>query len=182
MKVSMRVEGFKELESALLDMSRATARNVAIRALRRAAEPVREQAERLAPVRQGNLALSIVASPRAKNSVGKAEYAAAMAGGLGKDAAVSAMRAARRSAKGSSSIVEVHVGPRTGVGVIRYAHLIEFGSSQMPAQPYMRPAWDGQKDNALGRLRDDLATEIKKAVARAERRAARAAAKSALKA
>ena len=181
MKVSMRVEGFKELESALLDMSRATARNVAIRALRRAAEPIREQAERLAPVRQGNLARSIVASPRVKNRVGKAEYAAAMAGGLGKDAAVSAMRAARR-AKGSSSIVEMHVGPRTGVGVIRYAHLIEFGSSQMPAQPYMRPAWDGQKDNALARLRDDLATEIKKAVARAERRAARAAAKAALKA
>src|SRR5690606_8675852 len=81
----------------------------------------------------------------------------------------------RKAAKqdNSEGDVMMHLGP----GQDPAAHLQEFGSSQHPAQPFMRPSWDQNKDAVLDGIADDLWKEIDKAAQRLARKAARAALK-----
>jgi hypothetical protein len=62
-------------------------------------------------------------------------------------------------------------------GPVRESITQEFGTAINPAHPYMRPAWHGQRDNALKIVKEQLGVEIDKAAARAARKAARIAAK-----
>jgi len=71
------------------------------------------------------------------------------------------------------SEVEAHAGP----GRHPHAHLREFGGDGNPPAPYVRPAWDGGKDDLLQGIKNDLWTEIEKAAARQAKNAARLAAK-----
>jgi HK97 gp10 family phage protein len=181
MTVKFKVEGFKELNAALSELKKGTARNVVVRTLRRIAEPMRAEAQRLAPVDTGRLSQSIAVSPRIVNEVGNVAFAQAIKQGLDKKAAVSAMRKARRSESGGSA-VQLYIGPSKGPkgqNPLRYASLVEFGTVKTRAQPYMRPAWDAGKTRALESAKQILAEEINKATTRAQRRAARAAAKAA---
>jgi HK97 gp10 family phage protein len=43
---------------------------------------------------------------------------------------------------------------------LAHAHLLEFGTSRQPAQPYMRPAWDSTKQAVLENIRAALWAEI----------------------
>lgn len=165
-RVVVSLSGFRELDRALGELPKATARNVLKRTLIKAGEPIAENARNLAPVDSGNLRESIAVSARLKNKVGNAEFSAAMRAGLGKDSAVKAMRDARRAARGQGSFAEAYVGPATGKGVIGYAHLMEFGTSTLSAQPYMRPAWDSEQRKALDIIKAELGNEIIKAARR----------------
>lgn len=159
MSVTVKVEGLKELDVALGFLPKSIGKSVLKRTLVKAAEPIKDAARAYAPHDTGNLQNSIEVSSRIKNTVGKAEYAAAMRGGLGIGAARQALRDARRMA-GPASFAEMYVGPARGKGVIRYAHLQEFGTRKMPAHPYMRPAWDGNKDRALAIIKAELGNQI----------------------
>ncbi|WP_396190310.1 HK97-gp10 family putative phage morphogenesis protein [Flavobacterium sp.] len=169
MSISVSVSGFRELDMALAELPKATARNVLVRTLRKAGEPIAEEARRHVPVRTGTLRDSISVSARVKNKVGSAEYSAAMKAGLGKQAAGAALRAARRAAKGQGSFAEAYVGPARGKGVIRYAHIVEFGSNDTAPQAYMRPAWDARQREALDIIKAELGNEIIKAARRVGR-------------
>lgn len=164
---TVSVTGLAELDRALGELPRATARNVLKRTLAKAAQPIVDEAKRLVPAQTGRLRDSIVASTRVKNKVGSAEYAAAMRAGLGKEAARSALRGARRAAAGTGSFAELFVGPSTGA--IRYAHIVEFGSVKDSPQPYMRPAWDSTRQQALDLIKTEMAGEIIKAARRVGR-------------
>jgi len=146
--------GFAALDKALAELPKATARNVLKRTLVKAGEPIAEEARRLAPVASGELKTTIAVSSRIKNKVGNAEFAAAMRAGLGKDAARQALRDARRGAGGS--FAEMFVGPAS----LPQAHMNEFGTSKMAAQPYMRPAWDSEKMNSLAIIKSELGSQI----------------------
>jgi HK97 gp10 family phage protein len=155
------MSGFRELDKALAQLPKATARNVLRRTLIKAGEPIAEEARLLAPVDSGDLRESIQVSTRVKNKVGRAEFSAALRAGLGKQAAVSALRTARREAKGEASFAEAVIGPARGKGVIRYAHLVEFGGvHNRPPKPFMRPAWDTRQRQALDIIRRELGNEI----------------------
>lgn len=169
MSVTVSVDGLKELDAALGMLPKATARNVLKRTLNKAAQPVVEEAKRLTPVRTGKLRDSIMSSTRVKNKTGNAEYSAAMRAGLGKDAARSALLAARKANKGQGSFAETFVGPARGGGVIRYAHIVEFGSNDTAPQPFMRPAWDATQGKVLSIIKDELGNEIIKAARRVGR-------------
>lgn len=160
MSVTVSVSGLKELDEALGNLPKATARNVLVRTLKKAADPMVDEARRLAPVRTGKLRDSIMSSARVKNKVGSSEYAAAMKAGLGKDAARAALLSARRANKGQGSFAELFVGPARGGGVIRYAHIVEFGSVDTAPQPYMRPAWETTKDKMLNVIKGELGNQI----------------------
>lgn len=66
------------------------------------------------------------------------------------------------------------VGPRTGGQFVHvdengkrhvpanYAHLIEFGTEKMPAQPFLRPALDQNRQKALTILRTGIGKNIEK--------------------
>lgn len=58
----------------------------------------------------------------------------------------------RRSSWG----VRVEVGPYSPAPPYEffYDEFLEFGTSKMPARPFVRPAWDGHKDDAMQRIAD----------------------------
>lgn len=84
-----------------------------------------------------------------------------------KDSIAVSTRAPRRHRRAST--VEVYMGP----GPHPQAITQEFGTFFHPAQPFMRPAWDGGKTELLESVKSDLAEEIGKAAQRLARKAAR---------
>jgi HK97 gp10 family phage protein len=186
MAVKVEVEGLRELDEALGQLTKATARNVLRRVLRKAGQPIADAARGKVPVDTGKLRDSIIVGTKLANTqdAGKAAFAATMRAGGTRQEAQSALRGAAKAAKGEAPFVEMFVGPDNRP----QAHLIEFGTGErfhrsgksvgsVSPQPYMRPAWDGEKNRALEIIKADLGDEIMKAAARAAKKAARLAAK-----
>lgn len=165
---TFQIEGLKELDAALGELGKATARNVMMRALTKSAEPIKQAAIGMAPRDTGNLAESITISAKSVARAGKKAFAQAMKAGSSKGDAQAAARAANKGAKGKDTFSQVFVGP-TQAG--RHGYFNEFGTENMAAQPFMRPAFDVGAPQALESLKDDLATEIEKARARAAKKA-----------
>lgn len=143
MKFKVKTSGFKELDDALGQLPKATGKNVLRRAALAALEPMQEAAAAKAPEDTGWLSGDIDTSTRLT-------------------------RRQRRTAK-KASTVEVYMGPGSSPRSI----VQEFGSADQPAQPYMRPAWDGGKEQLLDDVKETLGAEIDKAAARVARKAAR---------
>lgn len=163
MRIDMRLEGFRDMERTLARMKTATAKATVRRAMRRALEPVAEAARATAPVGEDGY------------NDGYLQRSIAVAQHLTKRQA----REARL--REASDVAYMFVGPSAP-----HAHLVEFGSGprfqtsgrfvgSMPANPFMRAAWDGNRAEVLRILSEQMRTEIDKTVARAARRGARAA-------
>ena len=140
-----RVEGFRETERALAQLSRSTGRAVLRRVLDSAAEPIESAMIANAPELTGAL----------KSNIGTS-------GKLSR-------RQASKARKLGKSEVERYVGTTDPAGLLG-----EFGRTGQPAKPWARPAWDAEKDNALNIVSDELGSEVERAAARAARRAAKA--------
>lgn len=166
---SVRVDGLKELDAALGELSKSLAKGALRRTLVKAGKPIADRARSLAPIDTGELRDSIAVSTRLSNPAGKSEFAAAMRAGAGVAAATAALRSARRAAAGEGSTAEVYVG----AGPLPQAHLVEFGSINNTAQPFLRPAWDEKRGEALDIIKNDLGSEIQRTAQRAARRAAK---------
>lgn len=149
----MKVEfkGGKELEAALGELAKGAARRTAERALKLAAQPIRDEWERLVPEDQGDLKRSI--------KIGRA------------------IKAMQRTSRGDVVKTFVGVDESVNARLHIYAEVQEFGNANNEAQPAGRPAWEGQKHNALNRLADDLRAEITKTAQRAAKKAAKLAAR-----
>ena len=65
------------------------------------------------------------------------------------------------------------MGPAAGMGATYYATAVEFGTIDTPAQPYMRPAWDTGKMQALDYVETNLWREIDKSVGKIAKKKAR---------
>jgi HK97 gp10 family phage protein len=165
--MKIKIDGLKELEAALKELPKATAKNVLKRVLLKRAQPIVDAARQKAPVRTGKLRDSIVAQARG-GSAGKEAFAAAMRGGASRTEAGQAAREANRAAGGT---VEILIGPTKDAF---YAHMIEFGTEHSGPEPFMRPAWDGNKGQVLVGLKDDMWTEVEKTVARRAKKLAKA--------
>jgi HK97 gp10 family phage protein len=173
MKTRVRVSGLRELDAALGELPKAAARRVVVRVLTKAAEPMAETARTLAPddpeTGAPDLHTSIAVSTKLRNPAGKQEFAAVMRAGGSREEAVAALRAAR-SAGGDESFAEVFVGPdkEGSHGVLQ-----EFGTVHHGPQPFMRPAFDRHKGQALEIIKRDLGDEILKTAKRIAARKAR---------
>jgi HK97 gp10 family phage protein len=152
--VKVKVEGLADLDRALSELPKATARNVLVRVGKAALEPMAETARTLAPKYHRDLADSIAVSTR-----------------LG--------RYARWKGGRKQDFVEVYMGPggRETGGAPPQGVQQEFGNVNHPPQPFMRPAWEGEKEGALEIVKNQLGDEIQAAAERAARRAAKRAAK-----
>jgi hypothetical protein len=132
MKVSVKLEGLKELEAnmaALIaagDISKGQARSALKRTLIEAGQPMAERIRQLVPVRTGKLRDSIKVLASFRNKVRDDAFSKAKKAGLDNAAAGLAARDAQRAAKASKSTVEVYVGPLSNRS--RLGHLIEFGT------------------------------------------------------
>lgn len=144
---TFKVDGLKEVQDALRGLlPDRTARNVMRRVLTKQAKIVAAAAQSKAPKRLRQLEESI--------QVGK----------------LSARQRAQHR-RVDPNDVEVFVG----AGVLPHAHLQEYGSSIHGAQPFMRPAWDENKQKIIESIKGDMWQEIRKAAERLARKQARAA-------
>src|SRR5262245_36449322 len=149
-KFTFKLEGLSDLLDALAELPKATSTNVLKRALLNAAEPIQQTAQALtaphARPPKKRLYTSITVSTKLTDR--------------------------QRRSKKKESKVEVYVG----AGPVREAIFEEFGTSHSGAHPFMRPAWDMNKQPALFSVSNELADEIEKARKRLARKAERLAA------
>lgn len=156
MSVKFRLEGARELDKVLEGLKATTARGVTRRALKKALEPVAAAARGMAPQDTGKLAANIGISTRLTK-----RQAREARGATGRD------------------VQTIYVGPQWPS-----AHLVEFGTGPrhhksgkfvgvMPPQPFMRPAWDQNREQVLARLTDEIRAELDKTLARVAKRAAK---------
>lgn len=178
MKSTVRVEGLKELDAALAEIGKAAAKAVLKRVLKRAGQPIADRASQLAPddpaTPSPDLHTSIGVSAKLKNPTGAKEFAAVLKSGGSRAEAVTALRDARRASSGEDSFAMMHVGPDYKQ---RHGTLQEFGTAHHPPHPFMRPAFDEKKGEALEIIKRDLGAEIMKTAKRQAARRARLAAK-----
>lgn len=152
MRTSFRVEGFSELDNALKELPKATGKNALRRAARKALEPVMEAARSMAPVDDGTLRNSLKVATKLSK----------------RQASIH-----RKMVRDDKASVEVYAG----ASALPQAHLSEFGTVNQAPQPFLRPAWDQNKDKVLDVMKTELGNEIEKAAKRLAKRAARKAAK-----
>lgn len=177
----IRVEGIEEFEAALNDLGRSLGRNVLERALRKAAQPMLQKAKDMAPRDEGDLEQSLKIARVTVSDPGKAAFAATIQATGDQAAARAALREAYRTQGGA--VVDLVLGPDLNDGGST-AHLVEFGTGPryqdngkfvgaMPADPFLRPAFDAEARPTIERLKPLLRAEIEKAVARRAARQAR---------
>lgn len=156
MRTTVQVTGFRELDQALAQFTKASARNILKRAATEALEPMADEMRNLAPEM-------------------------ASGGGQLKDAIQVSDKLGPRQKKmnrraSADSFVEVHAGVAdTGGKHLPSGVQQEFGNENHGPQPFVRPAWEQEKMDTLERLKIAIKNEIDKAVLRAQRRAANAA-------
>lgn len=176
--VRVRIDGLKELDAALGELSKGAARGVLRRTLIKAGEPMRAEAERLAPRDTGKLSRSVKIAARIDNRAGKREFGQVLKAGGTRAQATQALRDARRAQGVGASFAEAFMGPAKGSKRDAIKAIVqEFGSVKQDQQPYMRPAFDGKAHEVLGGIKSILTDEIAKAAARAKARALKKAAK-----
>lgn len=162
----VRIEGLRELDAALAELGKSMGRSAMRRAAVTALTPIVEDAK--ARVRAST------------NGTGK------LAESLGVSTQLS--RNQRREARrGSKSYFEMYAG----TAALPHAHLLEFGTGLrfqkeprksvgfMPADPFLRPAWDAFRAELPKVVGAELWDEIEKAAKRKAKRAARLAARQA---
>ncbi|MGV3579999.1 HK97 gp10 family phage protein [Brevundimonas sp.] len=149
MKTTVKTQGFAEMEAALGEFSKATARNVLKRAGLDALDRVAEAMKAKAPKDDGDLIDAIAVGSK-----------------LGKR---------QKRLNRSPSTIEVYAGvSHVGQGMPPQGVQQEFGNEHHGPQPFARPAWDQEKVPTLERVKDSLSGEIDKATERARRKALKA--------
>lgn len=146
--MKVKVEGLRQLGEALEQFKPSTSKNIMRRAGRAGLAPFDEAWRENAPEMTGKLAES--------GSVG------------------SKLSRSQRRQRERETTVEVFAGPGPHPKAVQQ----EFGNSLHPAQPFVRPAWDATKHEALEIVKSELGAEIDKAAQRAARKAARLARKA----
>ena len=150
MAEAVTVEGLRELETALKDLPKAAAKAVLRRTLKTAAQPIADEFRSKVHVDEGALRDSI---------------------GVGTKLTKRQRSVHRKMFKNDKASVEMFVG----AGGLTQAITEEFGTPDVAANPALRPAWDGGKDQVLETIKTELWSEIEKAAARLARKAAKAA-------
>lgn len=146
-KTSFKIEGLAELDAALEELPKATARNVLLRTLKEQGKPIRDDGERNAPRLKGGLKQSYTVSTKLSRR--------------------------QKSLNKKESMVEVYIGPGPAPKGVQ----TEFGNAHQAAHPHLRPAFDGNVMKVLAGIRNSLADQVEKARARLAKKAERLAAK-----
>jgi len=134
--VKMEVQGLKELERKLLEMSPKLAKNALRAAVAAGARVVAAEARKNVPVDSGTLRRSIYTKQIREES-----------GDTQQTFYVGARQGKKEQAK-----------KRDGW----YFPFVEFGTEKMAARPFMRPAFESTKDAAVQAVKTKLAERIDK--------------------
>lgn len=171
MRMTLRVEGGRDLERTLGGLKTLFRRKKAVRdTLMEAAEPIRAAAEASAPVRDSGPAKRFKLPGDPKGVQSGVRRRGALKIHVSKGTRLSRTQA--RANRAGKMPVEVYVGTRDRIG-----RLQEFGTRRAAAQPFMRPAWDAEGGPvALRRITAGLWRQIERQArlqAKADARAVR---------
>ncbi len=144
---TFKIEGLADLDEALAELPRATARNVLKRVLVEQGQPIKDAGEALAPKDTGGLKASYTVGTKLSRR--------------------------QKGLNRKESDVEVYIGP----GPAPKSTQTEFGNAHQAAEPHLRPAFDGNVMKVLNGIKDSLAKEIEKARNRLAKKAEKIAAK-----
>lgn len=159
--MTVRLEGFRELEAALAQLPKATGKNVLRRVAKGALDPMAATAAARAPHRSGRLAYSIAVSEQRTR---RAKWQTKQGGNK---------FSGGRWRTSASTGLAMAMGPAGGLGTLNYASFDEFGTIDTPAFAYMRAAWDGGSDRALEYIKDNLWRVIDQAAAKVAKKRAK---------
>jgi HK97 gp10 family phage protein len=143
---TVRISGAKEMEALLLKLPDYLAKQVVTAALKKAAEPILEEARSLAPV--GQESKGRVRLRQTRKGVTISNY-----GKLKLNLRISDISKYRPH----DATVAVTIGKAF------WGMFLEFGTRHQNAQPFMRPAFESKKMIALNRLGTFLGEGIEKA-------------------
>ncbi len=145
---TFKIEGLSDLEKALGDLPKATGKNVLRRVALAALAPVAEDMRQNAPEDDD--------APAGRTK-------------LKDDIHVTTRRPKGGQSEPRQSEVEAFAGPGRHPKAVQQ----EFGNERHGPQPYVRPAWDNNRDNMMIDVADGLGAEIAKAAERMARKQAR---------
>lgn len=149
------IGGLEELQRALasLELEAKEGKKVIRASWRKAANTLRDAARSKAPVLSGQLKRKIVTlSPRGEPGTFKHQVRSTVRA-----------KPAKKNPQGFpyGGVVERgHGFPGTRARQNKKAKQEEFGTSQVAARPYMRPAWNENKQAVLDRFKEELASRI----------------------
>lgn len=140
----VKITGAKELEKALLLLSRGAARKAGRTAVRKAAKPILDAAKANVPVRSGRLKKSLQIKFKRQGRGGDASLM---------EAEVRVRPGPRRQNKSGGTVP----GSQPNV----YGAFVEFGTVHNRPQPFMRPAWEAEGgQSAIDRMGEELGKAI----------------------
>lgn len=139
--VSVKVDGLRELGERMKGLKEDVNTRIARAATAAGAVVIRNAAQQKVPVDTGNLKKNIIV---------------------------------KRLPKGESSLTSEHIvtvrqGKLTkkqkdkGLQDAYYGKFVEYGTAKMPARPYMRPAFDQNKEKAVQAIKDRIEKRLNKA-------------------
>jgi len=146
--ITFKVEGLQELERRLLEFGPKVARNGLRAANFAGAKVFREAAKQSAPVRTGLLKANISAFKR-QSPQNVAKHSVGVRGVRKKFANTAENRRKRRVGKKYQAD-----------GPAFYGRFLEFGTSNMSARPFLRPAFQNNIGNAIDAVKARLAKAI----------------------
>jgi len=153
--IEVKIEGLKQLQEAMSNLSQDIQKNSLRVAVSAASKVILDEAKRLAPQGEtGNLRKALYRyRSRSQSAPGKETFIVGVR--KGKKEYVDNARNRRLKRVGKKYTVE---------GKAYYWRFIEFGTSKMPAKPFLRPAFEAKKELAVERFKSKLAEAIKKNV------------------
>lgn len=150
---NVKVEGLSQIHKALSELGRKVSNKIAVKAMREGGKIVREQARQNAPVlsqstpyrRAGTLKKAIKSSTKVLKN-----------GKIGTVIRVKGLTAKQRGAFKAKNASSGAYNPKDPF----YWRFIEFGTSKMPAKPFLRPAFEQSKEKAATEIIKTLKDEI----------------------
>lgn len=174
--VTVKVEGLRELGERMRTLSDDVNNRIARAATAAGAVVIRDAARANAPVRTGALKKGIVVKrlPKSESAGLTSQHIVT----------VSTREMKKYTNKSRAAVVElqgpiapVNIGGKTyrakkllgrkenyvSAGDFFYANFIEFGTVKMPAKPFLRPAYDLNKERAVDAIKNRIEARLKKA-------------------
>lgn len=143
MAKGLKIQGLESLQKQLEQLTQATTKKVLRSSGRKALNVYVKDAKGKVPVDTGNLKKSIGIISAKRQGKEKVNLIAGPRRAKGKEMQVDGETVMKGEMKGY------------------HAHLVEFGTVEMPAQPYLRPALDATQDQIIKTYSEEIWTQIK---------------------
>lgn len=147
---TVQVNGLRELGESMRLLSADVATRIARAATAAGAQVIRKEAVRLAP------------QSSEPHQLGRRKDQIVQPGNLKRNIIIKRMP---KSSLSSEHIVTVRHGSGQAPKDAFYGSFVEFGTAKMPAQPFLRPAFESQKEAAV----EQIAKRIKARIDRANK-------------